>query len=114
MLGDFPRLERRGQGGAVEVRSAGTHVGKAAQLRRRGSPPVEQPARGGPELRPRGVWLGRLEREVADLEREHLNSEAANMLGQFKEKTSKYHATVEDEVKHMGKYAVALSYGKGE
>ncbi|KAJ1126039.1 hypothetical protein NDU88_004452 [Pleurodeles waltl] len=55
-----------------------------------------------------------LEKELTQLEREHLRTSDSQKLGRIHTKFVEFQDTALTEVQHMGKYATARIYGEGE
>ncbi|KAJ1124462.1 hypothetical protein NDU88_002923 [Pleurodeles waltl] len=65
-------------------------------------------------LRSIRVRLDILEKEIAQLEREHLRTPDSQILGRIRIKLVEFQDTALTEVQHMGKYATAHIYEEGE
>ncbi|KAJ1188998.1 hypothetical protein NDU88_005751 [Pleurodeles waltl] len=55
-----------------------------------------------------------LEGELSQLEQEHCDTADTSTLGHIRVKVQEYQETSPSEIRHMGKYAVAQTYGKGD
>ncbi|KAJ1197306.1 hypothetical protein NDU88_001166 [Pleurodeles waltl] len=58
--------------------------------------------------------LAHLEKEIAQLEEEHLLTADRHPLGRIHAKIIEFQDTALTEVQHMGKYVTACIYGEGE
>ncbi|KAJ1107589.1 hypothetical protein NDU88_004979 [Pleurodeles waltl] len=55
-----------------------------------------------------------LERELSQLQQEHCDTADTGTLGHIRVKVQEYQETALLEIRHMGKYAVARTYGEGD
>ncbi|KAJ1202888.1 hypothetical protein NDU88_006683 [Pleurodeles waltl] len=58
--------------------------------------------------------LALLQKEIAELEREHLAMADDQLLGLIQEEITDFHDLVQRVLRHLGKYVVAYFYGEGE
>ncbi|KAJ1114101.1 hypothetical protein NDU88_002340 [Pleurodeles waltl] len=63
------------------------------------------------QVRGRLTWL---EADLAELERIHRETVKQTLLGNIIVKLAEYNELTQSEVKHLGRYATARNYGKGE